>query len=29
MAFDRIEELEVVLAEASLNVEPIPREGCF
>jgi len=29
MAFDRIEELEVVLAEASLSVEPIPREALF
>jgi predicted nucleic acid-binding protein len=29
MAFERIEELEVVLSEASLNVESIPREALF
>jgi predicted nucleic acid-binding protein len=29
IAFARIEELEAVLAEASLTVEPIPREAIF
>lgn len=29
MAFERIEELEAVLADASLAVEPIPREALF
>jgi len=29
MAFERIEELEAVLSEASLSVEPIPREALF
>ena len=29
VAFERIEELETVLAEASLTVEPIPREALF
>ncbi len=29
IAFARIEELEAVIAEASLNVEPIPREALF
>ncbi|MEJ0040261.1 MAG: type II toxin-antitoxin system VapC family toxin [Gammaproteobacteria bacterium] len=29
MAFERIEELEIVLSEASLSVEPIPREALF
>ena len=29
MAFERIEELEAVLAEASLTVEAIPREALF
>jgi predicted nucleic acid-binding protein len=29
MAFERIEELEAVLADASLGVEPIPREALF
>jgi predicted nucleic acid-binding protein len=29
MAFKRIEELEAVLSEASLRVEPIPREALF
>jgi predicted nucleic acid-binding protein len=29
MAFERIEELEAVLADASLRVEPIPREALF
>jgi predicted nucleic acid-binding protein len=29
MAFARIEELEAVIAEASLSVEPIPREALF
>jgi predicted nucleic acid-binding protein len=29
IAFARIEELEAVIAEASLNVEPIPREELF
>jgi predicted nucleic acid-binding protein len=29
VAFARIEELESVVAEASLNVEPIPREALF
>jgi predicted nucleic acid-binding protein len=29
MAFDRIEDLEAVIAEASLAVEPIPREALF
>jgi predicted nucleic acid-binding protein len=29
IAFDRIEELEAVLAEGSLSVEPIPREALF
>lgn len=29
MAFERIEELEQVLSEASLSVEPIPREALF
>jgi predicted nucleic acid-binding protein len=29
MAFKRIEELEAVLSEASLSVEPIPREALF
>ena len=29
IAFSRIEELETVLAEASLAVEPIPREALF
>ena len=29
MAFARIEELEAVLADASLNYEPIPREALF
>jgi predicted nucleic acid-binding protein len=29
MAFERIEELESVLSEASLSVEPIPREALF
>ena len=29
MAFERIEELEAVLCEASLSVEPIPREALF
>ena len=29
IAFARIEDLEVVIAEASLTVEPIPREALF
>jgi predicted nucleic acid-binding protein len=29
MAFARIEELETVIEEASLNVEPIPKEALF
>ena len=29
MAFERIEELEAVVAEASLSLEPIPREALF
>lgn len=29
IAFARIEELEAVIAEASLHVEPIPREALF
>jgi len=29
IAFARIEELEAVIAEASLRVEPIPREALF
>jgi predicted nucleic acid-binding protein len=29
MAFERIEELEAVISEASLTVEPIPREALF
>ena len=29
MAFERIEELEAVLSEASLSVEAIPREALF
>ena len=29
IAFARIEELEAVIAEASLTVEPIPREALF
>jgi predicted nucleic acid-binding protein len=29
MPFDRIEELEAVLSEASLSMEPIPREALF
>jgi predicted nucleic acid-binding protein len=29
IAFDRIEELEAVITEASLAVEPIPREALF
>jgi predicted nucleic acid-binding protein len=29
MAFARIEELEAVIAEASLTLEPIPREALF
>jgi predicted nucleic acid-binding protein len=29
MAFERIEELETVLTEASLALEPIPREALF
>jgi hypothetical protein len=29
LAFARIEELEAVIADASLNVEPIPREALF
>jgi predicted nucleic acid-binding protein len=29
IAFGRIEELEAVVAEASLTVEPIPREALF
>src|SRR5271155_1229344 len=29
IAFARIEELEAVITEASLNVEPIPREALF
>jgi predicted nucleic acid-binding protein len=29
MAFERIEELEAVVAEASLSVEQIPREALF
>jgi hypothetical protein len=29
MAFERIEELETVLSEASLSLEPIPREALF
>ena len=29
LAFERIEELEAVLSEASLSVEPIPREALF
>jgi predicted nucleic acid-binding protein len=29
IAFDRIEELEAVIAEASLAMEPIPREALF
>ena len=29
IAFDRIEELEAVIAEGSLSVEPIPREALF
>ena len=29
MAFERIEELEAVLADASLGLEPIPREALF
>ena len=29
MAFERIEELETVLSEASLGLEPIPREALF
>jgi len=29
MAFERIEELETVLSEASLALEPIPREALF
>lgn len=29
IAFERIEDLEAVVAEASLSVEPIPREALF
>jgi predicted nucleic acid-binding protein len=29
IAFERIEELDAVIAEASLTVEPIPREALF
>jgi predicted nucleic acid-binding protein len=29
IAFARIEELEAVIADASLNVEPVPREALF
>lgn len=29
MAFERIEDLEAVVSEASLNVVPIPREALF
>jgi len=29
MAFERIEDLEAVIAEASLTLEPIPREALF
>jgi len=29
MAFARIEELEAVIEEVSLNIEPIPREALF
>jgi predicted nucleic acid-binding protein len=29
IAFDRIEDLEAVIAEGSLTVEPIPREALF
>lgn len=29
VAFERIEELEVVIAAAALSVEPIPREALF
>jgi predicted nucleic acid-binding protein len=29
IAFERMEELDVVIAEASLTVEPIPREALF
>jgi predicted nucleic acid-binding protein len=29
IAFERIEELEAVLSEASLRMEPIPREALF
>jgi len=29
IAFERIEELETVLSEAALSVEPIPREALF
>jgi predicted nucleic acid-binding protein len=29
IAFERIEDLESVLSEASLSVEPIPREALF
>jgi predicted nucleic acid-binding protein len=29
IAFDRIEDLEAVIAEASLTVEPIPHEALF
>lgn len=29
IAFDRIEELEAVITEGSLTVEPIPREALF
>jgi predicted nucleic acid-binding protein len=29
MAFERIEDLEAVMAEASLTLEPIPREALF
>lgn len=29
MAFERIEELEAVVSDASLSVEPIPREALF
>jgi hypothetical protein len=29
MAFDRIEDLDAVLFEASLSLEPIPREALF
>jgi predicted nucleic acid-binding protein len=29
MAFERIEDLDAVIAEASLSLEPIPREALF